>query len=116
MIIGVVDHTIEGLKKLEEAKNRSNVKESKKALYHKFKFLEQSKNTISYRLKKRVGSFINKTLNLQKRDLEVIGQLVFMKIYDPIITINKPYHFIQKVPEKFLKHQENPYRHLVDTL
>jgi GT2 family glycosyltransferase len=106
----------EDLKKLEEAKNRSNVKESKKALYHKFKFLEQSKNTISYRLKKRVGSFINKTLNLQKRDLEVIGQLVFMKIYDPIITINKPYHFIQKVPEKFLKHQENPYRHLVDTL
>lgn len=101
--------------KLIEAKQRSNVKESKKALYHKFKFLEPRKNT-AHRLKERIANFINKKLNLQKRDLEVIGQLVFMKIYDPIATLNKPYHFIQKISHKFLKHPENPYRHLINTL
>ena len=102
--------------KLQESKQRSNPVDSKKALYHKFKFLESRKYALDQRLKERVTKLIHNILKLKKRDLEVTGQLVFMKIYDSIATINKPYHFVQKIPENFLKHQENPYKHLIKTL
>ncbi len=100
--------------KLEESKQRSKPTESKKALYHKFKFLEHTGNALSHRIKKRIIGILHRRLNLKTRDLEVRGQLVFARIYDPLATLTKPYHFTQKIPLQFLTHPENPYRHLLE--
>lgn len=103
-------------KKLLEAKKRDSTKLGKSILYHKFKFLGSVRDPL-HRVKERGLRFINDRIRSNKhKDWEILAQSRFIKILDPLLTINKPYYLVQKIPKKLLLKKRNPYKHLVGAI
>lgn len=106
----------ENEEELKRLKKRSNIKESKAILRDKFGFLE-SVASPWHKIKERGILTLGKVFAVfSKREWEVIAKSKFISIYDGLFSVNKSYYLTQQIPEKFLKHPENPHRHLINML
>ncbi len=95
------------------------------AIYReKFRFLERSRTllvSIRFRLGRQLGRILFSRANpgalrwgLSHRDWQVLTEARFIRITDPIDNRRRPYHLVQRVPERFLASEANPHGHLLN--
>jgi len=98
--------------------------DNRKIYYEKFRFLQNSLSP-SVQLKKRFGNSVGRFLfngssesfircKLNRRDWINLFGGHFIRLSDPLRTINLPYHLLQQIPLHLLKIGTNPYRYLVE--
>ena len=96
-----------------------------RAVYlEKFRFLERS-NTLFSRIRvwigQRVGYLLfqcakanTKRFGLNNSDWRNLSGGRFIKLFDPIISLNNKYHLVQRIPVRHLRTSKNPYSSLVE--
>ena len=129
--IGILHHRFIAIKEgndvesLIHHENERRIHEDSLTYYSRFSFLSDH-SSFMLRIKKLIFRIIikpilyffnpNTILSLNSEDWNCLLKGSFIPSTDTIINAGKSYHLVQKIPQYFLKSNDNPYRHLVNNI